>query len=183
MSKLMSDLNKLDDTRNMQGSIVVEDEPIIQERPNPTYNHRDFYILSFLMIVLIALSALSMSTSLKTYTQMEESWADSKEIINTLDRQQKDIEVLRSLLKDNSSDEFVKISDLNNQTREFKNAIKEKEQELYDIKIATNTLKGSMQDSIDELKMSNTLMLKKVKQLNDQVNESMKYNSTILSTY
>lgn len=183
MSKLMSDLNNLSTSRKVQGSIIVEEEPVAQPKDPIVNNHKGIYILSFLVIVLIALSTLSMAASIKTYVQLEESWADSKVILGTLNKQGKDIAFLRSLMTDNNLEELARISALTDQIKEFNSAVKENEKEISEIQTAANLIRNSTQSSIDELKFSDSLILKKVSLLNDKVNDAMKYNSTILSTY
>jgi len=183
MSKIISDLHNLNDARKKQGDIVVEDNQEDQEQVSVVREHKGIFILSFLLVVLIGISAFSMSISLKTFAQLETSWAYSKVILQTLSEQVDNIENLKLLIADNTSEELAQISKVNDQFKELKVVMKDRKQEQADIKVAHNNLKTSMLNSLDELKAADDLILKKFTLLNDKVNDTLKYNSTFLSTY
>jgi len=187
MSKMMNELNHLKESREIQNGIVIEDTQNNQELTQVVHEHKGIYFLSFLIIVLIALSAFSLSASLKTFTQLEASLMDSKIILHTLNEQGIDIKFLESLITDNTSAELARIDELKNQMNDQMNelniAIKGREKKFDGMRVAHNNLKTSIQDSLYELKMSDKLMLKKYILLNERVEKLNDANSFILNAY
>jgi len=187
MSKMMDELNNLSESRKIQNGIVIEDASKNQEQIQIVREHKGIYVLSFLIIVLIALSASSLSASLKMFAQLETSLTDSKIILHTLNQHGVDIKFLETLIIDNTSAELARIDGLKNQMNDQMNelniAIKGREKEFDDMRIAHNDLKASIQDSVYELKMSDKLMLEKYIRLNERVEKLNDANSFILNAY
>ena len=189
MSQLMNKLNSLNKTRRVDKGIVIEEaqetqeDQETQEKVQVVSQHKGIYFLSFLMVLLIGFSVFSTSISLKTFSQLEETRAGSKAILKTLSEQQKDIVALRLLIADSTSKELVKIEDVGDQVKELKVAIKNREDEISDMKVAYNSLKESIQGSIEELEFSDKLILSKYILLNDQVKKLNDENLWIFNTY
>jgi len=183
MSKLMSDLNSLSESRKMDEGVIIEEVQENQEQIQTLPEYKGIYFLSFLMILLIGFSVLSISISLKTFTQLEATWADSKAILETLNRQQNDITTLQSLITDRASRELAQIKDVKGQINELKVAIKNREDEFSEMRIAYNDLKVSTQGLIEELQLSDQLMLKKYIILNNQFQKFSEDNLFISNTY
>ena len=68
---------------------------------------------SIILYVLIGISVFSMSISLKTYSQLETSWADSKAILLQLNQQGSELSILQSLISSNNS-QWSRQSELRN---------------------------------------------------------------------
>ena len=133
------------------------------------------------MILLIGFSVLSMAISLKTFSQLEESWADSKATLEALSNQQNDIVALKSLISDGAVEELAGIEDLKVQINELKVAVKNREDEFSEMRVAYNDLKVSTQESIDKLQLSDQLMLKKFSLLNNQFQKYSEEKLSILN--
>jgi len=76
MSKLMSDLSRLSETRKVDGGVIMEEAQEAQEDQEQAHvvpEYKGVYFLRFLMILLIGFSVLSVSISLKTFSQLEPS--------------------------------------------------------------------------------------------------------------
>jgi len=183
MSKLMSDLNNLNVSRKDDGGVIIEEAQESQEQVHVVPEYKGIYFLSFLMILLIGFSVLSVSISLKTFSQLEASWADSKTILETLNKQQNDIAALQSLITDNTTEELAQIEDVEDQINELKVAIKNREDEFSKMQVAYSNLKTSTQESIEELLLSDKRMLEKYNILNDQVQKFNEDNLFISNTY
>lgn len=187
MSKMMNELNNLGESRKIQNGIAIEDAKKNQEPIQVVREHKGIYFLSFLIILLIAFTAFSLSVSLKTFTQLEASLTDSKIILHTLNEHGVDIKFLETLITDNTSAELARIDELKNQMNDQMNelniAIKGREKKFDDMRIAHNDLKASIQDSVYELKMSDKLMLEKYILLNERVEKLNDANSFILNAY
>jgi len=188
MSKLMSDLNSLNQTRKGDGGVVIEEiqktqeTQEIQEQPRTVSEYKGIYFLGFLMILLIGFSVMAMSVSLKTFSQLEAFWADSKKPLEILKKQQNDIGALRSLIADGAAEELAHMEDVKVQINELKIAVNDREVKLSEINVAYNDLNTAMQASIDELKLSEQLMLEKLILINDQVQKISKEDLLILNT-
>ncbi len=167
MSKLMSDLNSLNVSKKMDEGVIIKETLEDQERIQTPPEYKGIYFLSFLILLLIGFSVLSMSISLKTFTQLETTWADSKAILETLNRQQNDIVALQSLITDRTSEELAQIEDLKDQVNGLEVVMQNREDEFSEMKVVYNDLKVSTQASIEELQLSDKLMSKKYILLND----------------
>jgi len=183
MSKIASDLHNLGESRKKSGGITIEDSPEKPEQAPVVSEHKGFYLLSILLIFLIGISAFSMSVSMKTYSQLETSWADSKVIIQTLNRQGEDIQALQALIVDNSSEELAQIGGINTQIKDLNDSIEERKEELDELKVAHNEMKADVERSIDKLIIADDLILKKYSLLNQKVRDAVKYNDSLLNTY
>ena len=187
MSKMMNELNNLNEARKTQSGITVEDAVDNREPIQPVRQHFGIYFLSFLMILLIAFSVFSLSTSLKTFAQLEASLTDSKIILNTLNEHGITIKSLETIITDNTSAELVRIDELksqiNDQMSELHIAIKSREKDFDAMKVAYNSLKTSTEDSLYELKVSDKLMLEKYISLNNKVEKLNNVNSLLLNAY
>jgi len=179
----MSDLSSLNESRKADGGVLIEEAQADQEQIHGAPEYKGVYFLSFLIILLIGFSVLSMSISLKTLTQLETTWADSKAILQTLNRQQNDINALQSLITDKASEELAQIENVKGQIDELKFSIKRREDEFSEFKIAYSDLKVSTQESIEELQLSNKIMLKKYIYLNNQFQKFNGDNLFISNTY
>ena len=183
MSKLMSDLNSLKVSRSGDSGILIENAPEIQEQNHFVPEYKGIYFLSFLMVLLIGFSVVSMSISLKTFTQLEGSWADSKAILETLNKQQKDIVALKELISDSASEELARFEDLGNRVNELKVAVESGKNEISEIKIAYINLKESLKDSINDLELADAKILNKFTTLNDHVQEMNEENLLNFNAY
>ena len=183
MSKLMSDLTNLSESRKADGNIIIEEADSNPAETLVAPEYKGIYFLSFLMILLIGFSVLSMSISLKTFKQLEYSWVDSKAILETLSKQQKDLAALEMLITEKSTGEFVQVESLKTQMNELKVSANKKEKEFSEIKNSYNDLKISTQKSIKELQLSSKLILDKYILLNDQVQKFNKDNLFSSNTY
>jgi len=177
----MSDLNSLNETRKDDDSVIIKDAQEDQEQAHIVPEYKGIYFLSFLMILLIGFSVISLSISLKTFTQLEASWADSKTILETLRIQHKDIAVLHTLIADGAAEELAYNEDLKAQINELKAAIKNSEDEFSKMHVAYSDWKVSTQGLIEELKLSDELMLKEYTLLNDQFEKFSKESISILN--
>ena len=90
---------------------------------------------------------------------------------------------MRLLIADSTFEELAKIEDVGDQVKELKVAIKNREDEISDMKVAYNSLKESIQGSIEELEFSDKLILSKYILLNDQVKKLNDENLWIFNTY
>jgi len=183
MSKLMSDLNSLNESRKENEDFIIEEVQENQEQVHVVPEYKGIYFLSFLMILLISFSVVSLSISLKTFSQLEESWADSKTILSTLNKQQKGIAALQSLITDTADERLAQAEDVTARINELKVVMKGRENELFDMKVAFRGLKSSTQKTIDKLKLSDELMLKKYILLNDQFEKFREESLFISNTY
>jgi len=177
VSKLMNDLNQLSDTRKEQNNVVVEESKDVQENVQIVHKHKGIYFLSVLVVLLIGISTFSMSTSLKIYEQVGKTEAASNTIIQTLDRQGQDIQDLRAFVMEKSLEGMAQITELNKQLDALKESVKEGDKELADVAVAFGDLKASVETDVEDLKMSNKLMMKKVIRLNDKVEKLEDTNS------
>lgn len=183
MSKLISQLNSLKESRKVGEGVLFEEAQEDQEQIPVVSEYKGIYFLSFLIILLIGFSVLSMSISFKTFAQLEATWADSKTILETLNRQQNDIAALHSLITDRTSEELAQIEDLKEQISGLEVVIKSREGGFFEMKVVYNDLKVSTQKSIEELQFSDRLMVKKYIFLNDQFEKFREENFFISHTY
>jgi len=183
MSKLVSDLNNLNQSRKGTDNVIVEEAQESQEQVRVAPEYKGIYFLSFLMVLLIGFSVISMSISLKTFSQLEAAWDDSKTILKTLNNQKKDIAQLQVLVADKASKELVQINDVKSQINELKVAIKSGEDSFSQMKITLSDYNASIQESIEKLQLSDKLMLEKYVLLSDQFKKFREDNFFIPSTY
>lgn len=189
MSQLMSKLNSLSESRKVGEGVLIEEtqedqeDQEDQEQIHVVSEYKGIYFLSFLIILLIGFSVLSVSISLKTFTQLEATWADSKAMLETLNRQKNDIAAIQSLITNRASEEFAQVEGLKSQINELKASIKNREGEFSEMKIAYSDWKKSTQELIDELQLSDKLMSKKYIYLNDQFEKFREENFFISNTY
>jgi len=94
MSKIMNDLNRLNDSRKETDNIVIDEASESPEQVQPVGSSKRSYFLGFLIVLLIAISALSMSFSLKIFSKLEHSMKSSKTILLVLDKQGQAIKAL-----------------------------------------------------------------------------------------
>jgi len=179
----MSELNSLNQSRKGNEGVIIEAAQENQEQARVVPEHKGIYFLSFLMIFLIGFSVISMSISFKTLSQLEAFWTDSKTTLQTLTTQQKDIAALQSLIADRAAEELAQVKDIRAQISYLKIATQNRENEISEMKIAYNDLKASTQGSLEELQLSDKLILKKYILLNDQFQKFSEDNAFILNMY
>ena len=171
MSKLMNELNRIDESRRAHNNIIVDDTPEqpAQAQVHVVKEHKVIYVIAFLVVVLVALSVVSMSASLKTFSQLENAELASSVVLKTLAKQSNAIQSLEALITDKNSEELARIDELRDQMKELNVVMMEREKGIMEMAGDLKTLKNSMEDSVDDLKMSDRLMLKKYITLNTRV--------------
>jgi len=183
MSKLISDLNDLGKTRKMDEGVIIEESQENQEQVHANPEYKGIYFLSFLMILLIGFSVLSVSISIKTFSQLEASWDESRAILEMLSEQKMDITLLHSLIADNASEELAQINDIKVNMNELMVTMKNREDEFSEMKIVYGDFITSTEESIKALRMSDKLIMNQYILLSDEVQKLSDNNSFMLNTY
>jgi len=200
MSRLMDDLKRLNETRKTESSIVVQDAEEPRKAPVAS-NHKTVYFIGFLIVLIVALSAFSMTLSLKTLSRIESvegitastsaeilarlknSEMVSGSLLKTLKRQGSEMQALQALIAQQNEEELARIDGLKDRVKELKVALKEKEEEFEEIMFAHNSLKTSVQNSIYDLKAADKFIKDKQILLDGQVKKIVETNSYLYSTY
>ena len=200
MSRLMGDLNKLSETRKVESSIIVQD--VEEEKKAPiANNHKTVYFIGFLIALVVALSAFSMTLSLEALSRIESveeitdstrtkilAWREDSEMISaslrkTFKKQGSQIQDLQTFIAEQNEEELARIDDLKGRVKELKVTIRDREAELEGLTSAHDTLKASVEDSIEDLKIANKLILEKYVLLNDKVKKMIDRSVYLYSTY
>jgi hypothetical protein len=189
MSKLMEHLNNLNTLRKKERGMVVHETSEPQGQLHVLRERKGVYFIGFLVIVLIAFSALSMSASLKTSAQLEKTEAASAGILQMLRDQKNETEALKGDVTRNHAETLAKsgelqaqlskqmsrVSEIQGQVERLENVIHKSENDILDLTSAFKVFRNSIQDSIDDLKGADRTMLekyssldRKIQQLNDR---------------
>ena len=191
----MNDMNALSRSQRAKDHIIVEETRDEQRPALDEGKHTGIYFIGFLIVVLVAFSAVAMSLSLKNLSRLESTetafastdseillWLKKNDetsaaLLEILKNQEDEIQALAALVSDSNTEELARIGKLNGQIKKVKTAMKEKEEELADMMFAHNSLKTSIQDSIYDLKAADRLIEKKNILLKDQVEKIVETNS------
>lgn len=200
MSRLMDDLNKLNESRKVDGGIIVQDAEELKMTPVAS-SHKSVYFIGFLIVLIVALSAFSTRVSLKTLSRVEDveditastsarilaRLEDSEDIsaslLETLKKQDGETRDLQALMTQQSEEELARVDDLKGQLKDLRIVLREKEHEIEEMIIARNSLKSLLEDSVDDLKIADRLMRQKYVELSDKVKKIVDTNAYIYSTY
>ena len=175
MSKIMNDLKQLSQRRKLQGDILIEEEQPTQETARIVQGPGGkVLVLGGLLVLLIVLSVISMVTSVKIYQQMEKTGIVSNTLIQNLRIQGDEIRELKALVQRDSEEGLIQTAALNDQL----DGLRKKQGEMSK---ASESLKKSVESSLEDLKASSELMQNKYILLNDKVkkledNYSIFYN-------
>lgn len=200
MSRLMDDLKELNENRKIESGIIIQDADEPKKAPIAS-DHKTVYFIGFLIVLIVALSSFSMAVSLKTLSRIEsveeetastsmkilarlkDSEIISASLLESLKKQENELQNLQALITEQNKEELARMDGLKAQVKEVKIAIRDREVELEDLTFAHNTLKSSVEDSIEDLKISNKLMMDKHILLNDKVKKIVDSNMYLYSTY
>ncbi len=180
MSKMVNNLNQLSQSRKTQDGVVIDDTSKTENPVNRGNDSRGVYFLSFLVVILIALSAVSMSVSFKTFVQVEESWADSTAILKALSKQTKEISDIKIIISGEADKRMSFVRSINKRISGLEEKLNDNGKEVSYLKANQEDLKSSVNDTIEDLKVSDNLMLKKYILLNDKVTQLNRWD--VLST-
>ena len=184
MSKIMNDLKQLGQRRKIQNDILIEDEdegPAEEKARIDQGPGKGVLVLGGLLVLLIVLSVISMTASVKIFQQLEKSGTASQTLIQNLKIQGDEIRDLKALVKSNSEEGQTRISALSGQLDGLRKAVEEGDKKLSAISKAHATLKESVETSLEDLKASSEQVQNKYILLNDKVkkledNYSIFYN-------
>ena len=182
MSKIMTDLNNLGETRKELGGIIKDDSQK-NEQGTVIGKHKGIYVLSFFILVLIACSGFLISMSLKTLSQVEEAQIESNTMIQMLKNHGEVIEALEPLIADNAANDLVQWNALTSQLNDLKVGLRDLKKDFSDVKSGYHQFKTSTKKSLDELKTADQKILKKHNSLDKEFKKVIENNSFLLSTY
>jgi hypothetical protein len=200
MSRLMDDLNKLNEDRKIDGGIIVQDAEELKSEPVAT-SHKSVYFIGFLIVLILSVSAVSMAISLKTLARIgsiekttastsakvlarfEHSEEISAGVLGALTKQDGEIQAMRVLMVDQNDAELARINDLKDQVTDLRATLRERDSEIYEMKIAQGTLESLIEDSVDDLKITDALMRQRHVELSDKVKKILDTNAYIYGAY
>ena len=176
MSKLMSNLKDLDKNRKRQENIIVDEPQGQSGQVHIIREHKGIYFLSFLVMLLIACSAVSVSISYKTLAQMGDGHDKTELLFKTIKQQNSDLAGLKALIQKSEKNGIARMDTIKAQIHGLELSLKDREAQYTKLSMAHDELRSGLDKSIDDLKMSDSLLLNKVTQLNDKVKEIMETN-------
>src|SRR3989338_2810696 len=155
MSKIMNDLNQLNQRRKLQNDILIEEEQPSREKTRDAQGPgKGVLALGGLLVLLIVLSVISMTTSVKIYQQMEKSGVVSNTLIQNLRIQGDEIRELKTLVKRDSEEGQTRMTTLGGQLDGLRKAVEAGDKKLAEMSKAHKSLKESVESALEDLKIS-----------------------------
>ena len=202
MSRLMDDLNKLNETRKVDSGIIVQDVEEISKNTAPVaHNRKTVYFIGFLIFLIAALSAVSMAVSFRTILRIEavegalgstsedvsarfkNSDMIAAALLKTSRKQGGVIKDLQALVAQQDEKQLKHVDSLKAQDKELKAAIRGNKEEIEDMIFAQKTFQASVEDSIQDLKASDELLQDKQILLDNKVRDVVDKTQYLFGSY
>ena len=178
MSKLVNDLNRLNRTR------IVAEEPEDNEPQKfastdaeKKIGKKD-YVLAVLMVILIIFSALSMILSVNTFNENSRANEQVRHVAEVVKSQGSDVSLLTSSVQEARKNFEANFDKTTTQIGALGSEVDSNNQQLDQMKSDLSELKMTLEKMVDELKLSDRVMLKNLYETENRI-KKLEDNSSL----
>lgn len=174
MSEIINDLKQLSQMQWEREESVAERAPEVTAGTKPSGSEKKgkgTVVLGGLITLLIGISVVSMSTSLKISGELEKSENGARATLQALHLQGTELRALKDLVMAVGEDGKNQMTGLKEQIRALKAAMEERDDKLSEVTVAHNALKKSIDATIESLESTDKVLNKKYQTLSDKINQ------------